>query len=102
MLLSELLLASSFARFICAIDILADAVNLLLAIELPRHPKTVLNLCKIEGGESHGLWATKASLGAEIRSESPEVLSRVEGDVNERFGTGAQRHLAFRRPLPRP
>jgi len=66
-----------------AIDILADAVNLLLAIELPRHPKTVLNLGTIQGGESHELWATKANLGAEIRCESAEVLSRVEQEVDE-------------------
>jgi len=66
-----------------AINILADAVNLLLAIELPRHPNTVLNLGTIQGGESHELWATHARLGAELRCESPELLGRVEEEVDE-------------------
>jgi len=66
-----------------AIDVLADAVNLLLAIELPRHPNTVLNLGTIQGGESYDLWATQAKLGAEIRCESIEILSRVEEEVDE-------------------
>lgn len=66
-----------------AIEILADAVNLLLSIELPRHPKASLNLGVIEGGEGHEVWAVKASLGAEIRSESEEVLARVEEEVDD-------------------
>ena len=66
-----------------AIEILADAVNLLLSIELPRHPKTTLNLGVIEGGERHEVWSTKASLGAEIRTESEKILARVEEEVDD-------------------
>jgi len=66
-----------------AIEILADAVNLIQGIELPRHPKAGLNLGVIEGGESHEFWATKAKLGAEIRSESTEILAGVEEEVDE-------------------
>jgi acetylornithine deacetylase/succinyl-diaminopimelate desuccinylase-like protein len=69
-----------------AINVLADAVNLLLSIELPRRPKAVLNLGLIEGGESHSSWANKARLGAEIRSESADVLQRVEQEVDEIAG----------------
>lgn len=69
-----------------ATNILADAVTLLLAIELPRRPKTVLNIGLLQGGEGHGVLSTEASLGAELRSESADVLARVEREIDEIAG----------------
>lgn len=69
-----------------AISILADAINLLLAIELPNRPKTVLNLGMIEGGESHEDWATKALVGGQILCESPEILQRFEDELEDIAG----------------
>lgn len=69
-----------------AANILADAVTLLLAIELPRRPKTILNIGLLQGGEAHGVLCTSASLGAELRSESADVLARVEREIDEIAG----------------
>ena len=100
-----------------AINVMADAVNLLLAIELPRRPKSVVNLGMIQGGDGHGNWASKASLAAEIRSESAETLARLEDEVNEiaghlasyyschvdlhRFGRRVNAGLRFNHPMVR-
>jgi hypothetical protein len=69
-----------------AINILADAVTLLLGIELPRRPKTVLNIGLLQGGEGHGVLSTNARLGAELRSESAQILMRVEREIDEIVG----------------
>jgi tripeptide aminopeptidase len=100
-----------------AVEILADAVNLLQRIKLPRHPRTSLNLGQIEGGEAHEIWATNAMLGAEIRSENSDVLQSVEEEVDDitvhlssyygcqvnlrKFGRRSTAGLRFNHPIVR-
>ena len=63
-----------------AILILNDVINRLMAIPLPRKPRTSILLGSVRGGTSYNTLATSATLRFEIRSESSKIVHNV-GDA---------------------
>ena len=98
-----------------AIVVINDLINHLLTIPLPNRPRTLLNLGKIQGGESYHGPSRKAQLSLEIRSESDDMAEEVEKRIRQhaifigsKYGTqlelgffGKQKatHLEFHHPL---
>ena len=64
-----------------AIHELAKLVTQLTAIELPKKPRTTLNVGVINGGISVNTIASKAWLDLDLRSESEQQLRILEKDV---------------------
>lgn len=66
-----------------AILILNEVINEILAMELPRRPRSRVILGKISGGFKHGLIAYDANLGFEIQSDSDEMVKRMFSEVED-------------------
>lgn len=64
-----------------AIHELTALSNRITALELPRRPRTTLNIGVIAGGSSVNTIAPQASLDLDLRSEEPEALARLAGQV---------------------
>jgi tripeptide aminopeptidase len=60
-----------------AIHELAELITQLTALELPKEPRTSLNVGKISGGTSVNTIAAEASLELDLRSEEPESLTNL-------------------------
>ena len=78
-----------------AVRILNEAINRILAIPLPRHPRTSVLLGSVSGGTSFDVIPTHAELRFEVRSESGGVVGEMEtriGDIAREISadTGAQ------------
>ena len=58
-----------------AIHELAKLVVQLIALELPSHPRTTMNIGKISGGTSINVIASQATLELDLRSEGQESLA---------------------------
>lgn len=66
-----------------AIRIINDVMNQILAIPLPRQPRTTVLFGSIRGGTSFDVIATQATLQFEIRSESAEMVAQVTERIRE-------------------
>jgi acetylornithine deacetylase/succinyl-diaminopimelate desuccinylase-like protein len=64
-----------------AIHELAGLATRLTRIEMPRSPRSALNLGVISGGSSVNTIAAEAMLELDLRSEGPEVLEELAGQV---------------------
>lgn len=65
-----------------AIHELAGLVTRLAEIELPRRPRTTLNVGTISGGTSINTIAPRAQMELDLRSENPGVLTDLEARVD--------------------
>lgn len=65
-----------------AVHVLADLVVHLLAIPLPGKPRTTLNVGVIAGGTSVNTIAPTAHLELDLRSEDPQTLDWLTGEVD--------------------
>lgn len=68
---------------VSAIMMLSDIMDCLFSIPLPRKPKTVLNVGKIEGGNSYSRICTTASMQLEVRSESDEITEKLIDEIRD-------------------
>jgi tripeptide aminopeptidase len=66
-----------------AIFVMNEIINRLCSIPLPLHPKTVINLGKIAGGDRHSTISTKTTLKIEILSEDDSIMTKVIEDIND-------------------
>ncbi|GAK52814.1 peptidase dimerization domain protein [Candidatus Moduliflexus flocculans] len=67
-----------------AITNLNEVINQILALPLPRQPRTSVVLGSIEGGEqAYGKIAKFAQLRFEIRSESADVVESIREEIQE-------------------
>jgi acetylornithine deacetylase/succinyl-diaminopimelate desuccinylase-like protein len=66
-----------------AILTLNEVINRILAIPLPRRPRTSILLGSVEGGESFDTLATQAVLRFEVRSESAEIVHQVAWRIEQ-------------------
>lgn len=65
-----------------AIHELADLTSKIAALELPRSPRTTLNVGRIIGGTSVNTIAEDASIELDMRSESPAALAELISTVD--------------------
>lgn len=66
-----------------AIFVMNEIINRLCSIPLPLHPKTIINLGKISGGERYSTISNRARLRLEILSEDDMMMSQVIEDIND-------------------
>jgi hypothetical protein len=66
-----------------AIFVMNEIINRLCSIPLPLHPKTIINLGKIAGGERYSTISNKAQLRLEILSEDDIMMSQVIEDIHD-------------------
>ncbi len=67
-----------------AVDLITEVVRRLLAIPLPRKPRSTIVLGSIEGGgTSFNRIATNATLRFEIKSESSEIVRKTERSIKD-------------------
>ena len=66
-----------------AIFVMNEIINRLCSIPLPLHPKTVINLGKIAGGDRHNTISTKAILKIQILSEDDIIMTKVIEDIQD-------------------
>ncbi|MEX0742373.1 MAG: M20/M25/M40 family metallo-hydrolase [Phycisphaeraceae bacterium] len=66
-----------------AIRIINDVMNHILAIPLPRQPRTTVLFGAIRGGAAFDVIATHATLQFEIRSESAEMVQQVTRRIRD-------------------
>lgn len=64
-----------------AIHVLATLITRLTAMSLPRHPRTTMNVGRIEGGTSINTIAAQASLELDLRSEDNDALKTLSHQV---------------------
>jgi tripeptide aminopeptidase len=69
-----------------AIHELAGISSKIAALELPRSPRTTLNIGVISGGSSVNTIAAEAMLELDLRSESAEALGTLSGQVEAIVG----------------
>lgn len=58
-----------------------EVINHILEIPIPRRPRTTIVLNSIEGGASFNTAPTQAVLQFEVRSESGDMVRRLEGEI---------------------
>jgi len=75
-----------------AILILNEVINEILAMELPRRPRSRVILGKISGGFKHGLIAYDATLGFEIQSDSDSMVQRIFSQMQDIVGGISHEH----------
>ena len=68
---------------VSAIMMLSDIMDCLFSIPLPGKPKTVLNVGRIEGGNSYSRICSNASLQLEVRSESDEITENLMDQIKD-------------------
>ncbi len=66
-----------------AVHVLASLASQIAVLELPIHPRTTLNVGRIEGGTGVNVLAAHASLDLDMRSEDPSVLASLVARVDE-------------------
>jgi acetylornithine deacetylase/succinyl-diaminopimelate desuccinylase-like protein len=66
-----------------AIITVNEVINKILAIPLPKKPRTTIVMGSIDGGSGFNTIARNASLKFEIRSESAEVVHEIEHRIKE-------------------
>ena len=65
-----------------AIHIACRIGQTLTTIRLPKSPKSILNIGRIEGGTSINSVAAQAEMEIDMRSESAEMLDRIANEVH--------------------
>jgi tripeptide aminopeptidase len=78
-----------------AIHELAKLVVQLTSIELPKEPRTTMNVGKISGGTSINVIAHEASLELDLRSEGQAVLERLIANVETIIHEASRPGLQF-------
>lgn len=66
-----------------AVALITEVVRRMLAIPLPRKPRSTIVLGSIEGGTSFARTATKAVLRFEIKSESSDIVRNVAATIDD-------------------
>jgi len=66
-----------------AVHELALLINWILAIRLPHAPRTTMNVGTMHGGTGVNVLAAQADCEVDLRSEDPEVLRQIAGQVEE-------------------
>lgn len=64
-----------------AILVINDIINQILALRLPKRPRSKIVIGRIAGGYNHGKKAETASIGFEIHSDADEIVREVFDDV---------------------
>ena len=75
-----------------AVHALGDMVHALTRIDVPREPRSSLNVGQISGGTSINAIAQAASFNLDLRSLDADVLARLERDALQRIKRVAQQH----------
>jgi len=78
-----------------AIHELSKLVAELTALELPKEPRTTMNVGKISGGTSINVIASEAWMELDLRSEGPESLAELVSKVEKKIGEASQADVAF-------
>jgi|SaaInlStandDraft_1057018.scaffolds.fasta_scaffold07968_2 tripeptide aminopeptidase len=66
-----------------AIMMLNDVMEKLFSIPIPRKPKTILNIGRIQGGNSYSRICENAKLSLEVRSEDDLITQRLIEDIKD-------------------
>lgn len=66
-----------------AVFILTEIINRLLAIRVPRKPRTSITLGSVSSGASYNLLPTEGFVRFEVRSESDEMVQDIEQQIEE-------------------
>jgi len=75
-----------------AVHAMGDAIHALIRIEVPREPRSSLNVGVAGGGSSVNAIAESASLTLDVRSLDPDALALLVGRVEQRLRSVARRH----------
>ena len=78
-----------------AIHELAKLVVQLTSMELPKEPRTTMNVGKISGGTSINVIAPEASLELDLRSEGQESLAKLIADAEKLIREAGKPGLSF-------
>lgn len=66
-----------------AIMMLNDVMDSLFSIPIPRKPKTILNIGRINGGNTYSRIAESARLSLEVRSEDDRITQHLIEDIQD-------------------
>ncbi len=66
-----------------AVALVTDVVRRMMAIPLPRKPKSTIVLGSIEAGTSFNRMATHATLRFEVKSESSDIVRSAAADIED-------------------
>ncbi len=75
-----------------ALHALGDAIHALTRIEVPRLPRSSVNVGVARGGTTVNAIAEEAMCTVDLRSVDAEVLKRLAGDAERRMRSVARRH----------
>ena len=75
-----------------ALHALGEAIHALVRIEVPRTPRSSLNVGVARGGTSVNAIAEQASCTIDLRSVDPRELARMVADAERRVRSVARRH----------
>lgn len=78
-----------------AIHELSKLVSDLTSLELPKEPRTTMNVGKISGGTSINVIASEAWMELDLRSEGRESLAELISKVEKKIGEASQAGVAF-------
>ncbi|MFN8405628.1 MAG: M20/M25/M40 family metallo-hydrolase [Anaerolineales bacterium] len=78
-----------------AIHELSRLVADLTSLELPKEPRTTMNVGKISGGTSINVIASEAWMELDLRSEGQESLAELISKVEKKIGEASQADVAF-------
>ena len=78
-----------------AIHELSKLVSDLTSLELPKEPRTTMNVGKISGGTSINVIASEAWMELDLRSEGQESLAELISKVEKKIGEASQADVAF-------
>ena len=77
-----------------AIHALADLVTQITSLAVPAEPRSTLNVGLISGGSGVNVVASDAQFELDVRSETPEGLSKIVGRVEEKIHSAAKGDVA--------
>jgi acetylornithine deacetylase/succinyl-diaminopimelate desuccinylase-like protein len=78
-----------------AVHELSKLVVQLTSLELPREPRTTMNVGKISGGSSVNVIASEASFDLDLRSEGRESLAELVWAVEKLIGQANKQGVSF-------
>jgi tripeptide aminopeptidase len=76
-----------------AVHVLAKLITKLTALQLPRKPRTTLNVGVFSGGTSINTIAAHASFDLDLRSESPTALAELVETVQTLVSSASRRNV---------
>lgn len=77
-----------------SIMVLNDIINGMLAIPLPRKPKTIINIGMIAGGERYSTVSREATANLEVLSEDDDIMETVVENIKDQCADIGAKHGA--------